>query len=140
AEDVLERDGGAIQWSQRLPGAIAPLGRTGGVERLVARHRQVGAHLAVERADARQVFLGDGDRRELALREAGRKLVDRGRCHISSIFGTRKYSPLRSGALASASSCGRHGRFSSSRMTLTMGTACEVGSTPAVSRARSASM
>src|SRR5215475_6226640 len=56
------------------------------------------------------------------------------------IFGTRAYSPLRSGALASASSWVRHARFSSGRMTLTIGTACEVGSTPAVSRARSVSM
>ena len=56
------------------------------------------------------------------------------------IFGTRKNAPLRSGALASAASWPRHGRFSSSRITLTRGTAWDVGSVALVSSARSVSM
>src|SRR5262245_7785789 len=55
------------------------------------------------------------------------------------IRGTRKSSPLRSGALASIASCEKHGSSTSSRMTLTTSTACEVGSTPVVSTRRSVS-
>src|SRR5205823_8412523 len=60
--------------------------------------------------------------------------------YSSMIFGTRKKSPLRSGALASMSDCGKDGRVTSSRITFVSGTACEVGSTPSVSTARSLSM
>src|SRR5947207_8523349 len=56
------------------------------------------------------------------------------------IRGTRKNSPARSGAFASASSRGRHAASTSSRITFTIGTACEVGSTFAVSSSLSLSM
>src|SRR5438874_4923653 len=49
--------------------------------------------------------------------------------YVAPPGGTLKKSPSRSGALASASSTGRHGRGSSSCQTLTTSSGCEVGGT-----------
>src|SRR5262245_7185605 len=58
----------------------------------------------------------------------------------SMMRGTRKNSPARSGALLIMASRSRLGSTSSSRITLTRGTAWDVGSTPATSTALSFSM
>src|SRR5215469_5789156 len=51
----------------------------------------------------------------------------------STILGTINKPLAWAGALRRASSCGSDGRISSGRVTLTIGTACAVGSTPETS-------
>ncbi len=137
AQVVLQRYRHPVQGPEGRPATIARVGLPGGGQGLVTHDAQVGANPTIERVDPRQVFLDDSRRSGLPCAYAWwRRWIGQDARSVtpciaqsSMIRGTRKKSPARSGALASISSRGKHGSTSSSRMTLTSGTAWAVGST-----------
>src|SRR5204863_9766389 len=85
----------------------------------VLDERQVRVRLAVALVDRGAVGGTELGRRGLASRQDAGSVFGREAQRVGHPAGTRKRSPLRSGAFASASSGVREGRGSSSRQTLT---------------------
>src|SRR5204863_2948181 len=94
---------------------------------------EVAVELGVAIVDRSPVGGKELGARDLARVHEAPRLLGRQAKRVDHYFappgGTLKKSPSRSGALASASSTGRHGRGSSSSQTLTTSRGCEVGGT-----------